>query len=60
MTSLTQEKKINIIYSYLFSDNKSLEEEDFWNKLSENDLIKINKIEKEETSDFNSLKSEIL
>jgi len=54
------EKKVNLIFSYLFSTDKSIEEEDFWNKLSKKEFSKLEKIDKEEVSDFNLLKSNIL
>ena len=60
MTTYSEKEKLNIIFSYLFSNEKSFEEEDFWNKLSKKDLSKIEKIEKEETFDFSLLKSKLL
>lgn len=59
-SDLSTEQKINKIYMYLFSDEKASEEEDFWNKLNDSELKKIDEIRKEEISDFDLLKSEIL
>jgi len=44
----------------LFSNQKNFEEENFWNILSKNDLDKLEIIDKEETTDFDQLKSRIL
>lgn len=60
MKTISQQKKIDLIYTYLFSDSKSIEEENFWNKLSSIDIKKLEKIEDEEIEDFNLLKFEIL
>ncbi|MDD4151381.1 MAG: hypothetical protein PHR68_02090 [Candidatus Gracilibacteria bacterium] len=59
-TILSERKKIDMIFSYLFSDKKTFEEEDFWNKLSKKDLTKLEQIDKEETFDFASLTSKVL
>jgi len=59
-TIYTNTQKVDIIFSYLFSDKKSFEEEKFWNKLSNHELSKIEEIDKEETFDFNILKTKVL
>jgi len=61
INKLNTDKKIDIIFSYLFSEDKSNEEEFFWNSLKKDEISKLNKINKnDETFDFSDLKSEIL
>lgn len=59
-TKYSQDQKLEIIFSYLFSDKKNLEEEAFWNKLSKEEVIKLEKIEKEKIFDFSLLKARVL
>jgi len=58
---IDNEKKIDIIFSYLFSDDKIDEEQFFWNNLKDEEISRLEKINNiDETSDFSNLKSEIL
>jgi len=58
---IDNKKKIDIIFSYLFSDEKIDEEQFFWNNLKKEEISKLENINKnDETFDFNNLKSEIL
>lgn len=59
-TWFNTEKKINIIFSYLFSLDKSLEEEKFWNTLSEKDIEEIQSVKQEKTFDLASLSAKII
>ena len=56
----SQNQKIDIIFSYIFSEAKNLEEADFWNKLSEKDILRIDIIDSEKTFDFSILQSKAL
>ena len=58
-TKYSQDQKLEIIFSYLCSNKKNLEEEDFWNKLSKKEIVNLEKIDKEETFDFSLLKAKI-
>lgn len=58
--NLSTEKKVNIIFSYLFSDEKSREEEFFWNELSAQECEDLEKIQWEKVYDFEWLKNSIL
>ena len=58
--NINTDEKINIIFSYLFSEDKSNEEEFFWNSLKKEEVCKLEEISNQETFDFNDLKSEIL
>jgi hypothetical protein len=60
LNNITKDQKLEIIFSYLFSNQKNFEEENFWNILSKNDLDKLEIIDREETCDFDLLKSRIL
>jgi|GEM_PF-1993940 len=60
INKLETKEKINIIFSYLFSEEKSNEEEFFWNSLKKDEVQKLEKISNNDTSSFNDLKSEIL
>jgi len=61
LNNLSLEKKINMIFSYIFSDKKNEEEEFFWNNLTENEIINLERIDKnDETMDFSSLKQDLL
>jgi hypothetical protein len=42
------EQKVEIVFNYLFDNNKANEEEFFWNQLSSSEISKLNKIKKEE------------
>ena len=58
---IDSKKKIDMIFSYLFSDDKNDEEQFFWNNLKKEEISKLEQIEKnDETFDFSNLKSEIL
>ena len=54
--ALTQTKKVDMIFSFLFSDKKSNEEESFWNNLQHDELKELQKIRKEKTYNFSKLK----
>jgi len=41
------EQKIEIVFNYLFDNNKANEEEFFWNSLNNWEIYKLNKIKKE-------------
>ncbi|MCF7830473.1 hypothetical protein K9M41_00545 [Candidatus Gracilibacteria bacterium] len=56
MKNLTLEKKVDIIFSYLFGEEGIQKEEDFWNKLTPKEVARLEKIEKEELFDFEDLK----
>lgn len=58
--NLTTEKKVNMIFSYLFSYDKSKEEEFFWNRLNDKEVSELKKIEQEKTYDFNILKEKVI
>ena len=61
LKKINNEKKIDIIFSYLFSDEKIDEEQFFWNNLKKEEISKLEKIDNnDETFDFSNLKSEIL
>jgi hypothetical protein len=61
INKLETSEKINIIFSYLFSEDKSNEEEFFWNSLKKEEIKNFETIDKNiETFDFSDLKSEIL
>ena len=60
INKLETKEKINIIFSYLFSEEKSNEEEFFWNSLKKDEVQKLEKISNNDTSSFNDLKSVIL
>ncbi len=61
INNINTEKKVDIIFSYLFSDDKIEEEQFFWNNLKKEEISRLEKINKnDETFDFNNLKSEIL
>lgn len=57
---LTTKKKVDMIFQYIFSDSKNIEEENFWNKLDNKILSKLDYIKKEDTNDFDILKKRIL
>jgi len=54
--TLTQSKKVDMIFSYLFGDKKAFEEEAFWNNLQDDEIQELQKIRKEKTYDFLQLK----
>lgn len=54
---INTEKKIDMIFTYLFSDNKAIEEEFFWNNLEKEEINKLQKIEKEEVYNFDNIKN---
>ena len=61
INKLETSEKINIIFSYLFSEDKSNEEEFFWNSLKKEEIKKMEEINNNsDTFDFNDLRSEIL
>ena len=61
ISKMDTKKKVDIIFSYLFSDEKSNEEEFFWNNLKKEEISRLEEIDKnDETFDFRDLKSEIL
>lgn len=58
---IDNEKKIDIIFSYLFSDDKIDEEQFFWNNLKDDEISRLEIInDSDDTFDFSNLKSEIL
>ncbi len=58
--NFSKTQKVDMIFSYIFSPDKNLEEQDFWNKLSKQDLSRLESIEKEEVSDFSLLRNNVL
>jgi len=59
MEKLSLEKKVDIIFSYLFGKDGIQREEDFWNRLTPKEIVNLEKAEKEESFDFEDLKKEI-
>lgn len=53
---IDNQQKINMIFTYLFDDDKSLEEEFFWNNLNNDEIKKYESIRNEETYDLSNLK----
>lgn len=45
--NLTLEEKINMIFNYLFEGKSQQEEEDFWNKLTEEEANELEVIKKQ-------------
>ena len=58
--TLTQSKKVDMIFSFLFGDKKAIEEEAFWNGLHDDEIQELQKIRKEKTYDFSKLKKKSL
>jgi len=56
---ISQEKKINLIFQYIFNSEKHIEEEEFWNKLSKNDIKELKEIENEKTISLDELKASL-
>lgn len=59
-TIYSKDEKIDLIFSYIFSDKEAIEEQNFWNELKNNEINNLSVIDKEETFDFSILKSKIL
>ena len=53
------EQKVEIVFNYLFDNNKANEEEFFWNQLSSSEISKLNKIKKEEWVSLSELRKKI-
>ncbi len=58
-SKLTPEEKINLIFDYLFNGKKHIEEERFWNELSNSELKNLEKLEAEPSLSFDDLKSSL-
>lgn len=54
--SLSTDQKVEILFSYLFSDSTAEEEELFWNRLTDAEIAELKKVQKEEMIPFSHLK----
>jgi len=58
-SKISQEEKINIIFNYLFNGKSHIEEEIFWNTLSEKEINQLNEIKKEPKISFTDFQSSL-
>jgi len=56
---ISQEEKVNLIFEYIFDGDKHIQEEEFWNKLSKEDLVELKKVEDEKSISFEVLKKSV-
>lgn len=54
---ISLERKIEMIFDFLFEQKNALAEEDFWNKLQKHEIAEIKAIRKEKTYDFSVIKN---
>ncbi len=59
MKKLTLEKKVDMIFSYLFGEEGIQKEEDFWDTLTDTELKEIKNIKKEKSFTMEELKKEL-
>lgn len=60
MTTYTQEQKIDMIFKFIFNDKKAIEEERFWNELSESEVKELDTINRDTVISFDSLQKKHL
>ncbi len=53
--NISTEQKVNIIFSYLFDDDKAVEEEFFWNEFKKEEIQEIDNIRQEESIPFEKI-----
>lgn len=53
------EQKIEIVFNYLFDNDKANEEEFFWNQLNNSEISKLNEVRKEEWISLSELRKKI-
>ena len=51
-TTYTQDQKIDMIFKFLFDQKNAEQEENFWNRLTDDEVNELRNIEKEKTISF--------
>jgi len=57
---ISMERKIDMIFKFIFEQTNALKEEAFWNTLQKHEIDEINSIRKEKTEDFSMLKKKCI
>ena len=58
-SKISQKEKVDIIFRYLFDGKSHIEEEKFWNALSNEDINQLESIKNEPTMSFSKFKSSL-